>query len=215
MVPGDGGGFLGLLPLVLRWFCRIMIWSGIAAMPVAATGNPAVEQNEAVFSYGPGPVEIFIFSDYFCPPCQEIEPYLSEALPELLPQGVRVTFVDMPFSRLTLLYSKYFLYAAKASQDLEELLHARGVLTDMAKADEVKSDQDMVSALRDAEVRIRFFDIRPLFARWAEIIREYNVRSTPTCIVVKPGSESQSYVGGHKIREALESLLETPEEACP
>ena len=33
-------------------------------------------EKEAIPSYGQGPREVLIFSDYFCPPCQALEPKL-------------------------------------------------------------------------------------------------------------------------------------------
>jgi len=168
---------------------------------------PAAEDQQKVYAYGPGPVEIFIFADYFCPPCQKLEPYFDATLPELLSLGVRVTFIDMPFSRLAPLYARYFLYAANHTPTLKGVLHARGALVQIAQADVVTSDQEMIEALKEKGVNIRFFDVKPTMAEWGEIIRKYNVRNTPTCIVVKPGQEAQRYIGSADIPEALDLLM--------
>jgi thiol-disulfide isomerase/thioredoxin len=168
---------------------------------------PAAEDQEKVYVHGSGPVEIYIFADYFCPPCQKIEPYLDANLPELLSLGVRVTFIDMPFSRLAPLYSRYFLYAANRTPTLKGVLHARAALVQIAQEDVVTSDQEMIEALKERGVNIRFFDIKPTMAEWGEIIRKYNVRNTPTCIVVKPGQEAQRYIGSVDIPDALDILM--------
>ncbi|MBS0012463.1 MAG: thioredoxin family protein, partial [Desulfobacterales bacterium] len=84
-------------------------------------------QSAEAFTIGDGPVEIVLFTDYFCPPCKDIEPYLENTLPELVSSGVKVTFVDAAFSRKSSLYARYFLYAAKAASSPESIINARSV----------------------------------------------------------------------------------------
>lgn len=186
----------------------LLLGASLWAAPALATAEePAAEPFEAVFTRGAGPIEVLIFADYFCPPCQRVEPYLDKALQELVPMGVQVTFVDMPYSRLAPLYGRYFLYAAKAAPSLEALLHARDILFQIAKNNSVASDQEMVQALKEKEVAITYFDIRPSLSRWGEIIKEHNVRSTPTCIIIQPGQDPQQHVGSQEIPEAIDRLL--------
>lgn len=195
---------------VHRWlfgkFTSLICLLLMVGLMLSPSQLPAAEDQEKVYVYGPGPVEIFIFADYFCPPCQKIEPYLDANMPDLLSLGVRVTFIDMPFSRLAPLYSRYFLYAAKQTPTLKGVLHARSALVQIAQADVVTSDQEMIEALKEKGVDIRFFDIKPTMAEWGEIIRKHNVRNTPTCIVVKPGQEAQRYIGSVDIPDALDLL---------
>ncbi|MCJ8501341.1 DsbA family protein [Desulfatitalea alkaliphila] len=178
-----------------------------AAPALAAEEQQAPEPFDAVFTFGDGPIELFVFADYFCPPCRRVEPHLDKALRDLVPLGVQVTFVDMPFSRMAPLYARYFLYAAKAASSLDGVLHARDVLFQIAKNNGVASDQEMVKALKENEVAITYFDVRPLLTRWGEIIQAHNVRSTPTCIIVKPGQEPSRHVGSEEIPKAIDQLL--------
>ena len=99
-----------LFPIV---FCYLFITSISPA--------PAVDADKgSIPSYGQGPHEILIFSDYFCPPCQALEPKLEPVLDELYGKGsVNITFVDTPMHRETLLFAKFYLYAAKASPGLQ------------------------------------------------------------------------------------------------
>ncbi|MDZ7582956.1 MAG: hypothetical protein U5R30_20840 [Deltaproteobacteria bacterium] len=119
----------------------------MAAMAILAGGHgqaafSAAEDPDRIYSLGSGPAELLLFTDYFCPPCQKIEPYLDIALPELHQAGVRITFVDMPIYDKTQLYARYFLYAAKAAGSFEEVMQIRRVLFDIAKAKTVKTGPD-------------------------------------------------------------------------
>jgi protein-disulfide isomerase len=93
-------------------------------------------ENNLVPSYGSGQYQLFIFSDYFCPPYQRLEKDIEKEAHDLIAKGgVKVSFVDMPIYKLTPLYARYFLYAANASPSYKDVLHARNVLFDTASPD--------------------------------------------------------------------------------
>lgn len=192
--------------------CVLLMWGGFWMLPTLSAAEQA-EKQEPIFSRGSGPVEVIIFADYYCPPCQKLEPYLDTVLPELLPLGVRVSFIDMPFSRKAPMFARYFLYAANATENLEGLLHVRSLLVGAAKADTVESDQDMLQVFKDKNVALRFFDTRPVLGEWNETIRKHNVRNTPACVVIRPGREPQQYIGSQEIPEALDNLLKELSES--
>ena len=187
--------------------CAVLMGAGFWTPPPLLAAERAGEQ-EPVFSKGAGPIEVLIFADYYCPPCQKLEPYLDTVLPELLSLGVRVSFIDMPFSPKAPMFARYFLYAANAAKNIEGILQARRLLIGVAKADTVESDQDMIQVFKNENVALQFFDIRPVLNQWVETIKEHNVRNTPTCIVIKPGQEALRYIGSQEIPEGLDLLLQ-------
>ncbi|MCF8025608.1 MAG: thioredoxin family protein [Desulfobacteraceae bacterium] len=177
------------------------VYSQLASMGVGP-------QPAEAFAIGGGPVEILLFTDYFCPPCKDIEPYLENTLPELVSSGAKVTFVDAPFSRKSALYSRYFLYAAKAASSPESIIHARSVLFDLAEKDKIESEPDMVKALKKNSVDIELVDTQPLIDQWKKLMETHDLRSTPTCVIIRPGREPEQYRGGKAIPEALGRLLD-------
>lgn len=179
---------------------KAKVYSQLAKMGVS-------RQSAETFTIGSGPVEIVLFTDYFCPPCKDIEPYLENTLPELVSSGVKVTFVDAPFSRKSSLYARYFLYAAKAASSPESIINARSVLFDLAEKDRIESEPDMVQALKENNVDIKLVDTQPLMDQWKSLMETHNLRSTPTCVILKPGKEPRQYRGGKAIPEALGRLL--------
>jgi protein-disulfide isomerase len=181
----------------------VSMWIIASAMPAPSSGKEA----DGLYSFGSGPVEVLIFSDYFCPPCQGIEDYLESVLPSLTRLGAKITFVDLPIYAKTPLYSRYFLYAAKASETFDEVLRARNLLFDLAKAKGDDSNKEMIRLFQEKKIALSFFDIRPVFDKWRESIDLHQVKSTPTCVVIKPGEDALKYSGGLQIREGIESLL--------
>jgi thiol:disulfide interchange protein DsbA len=195
---GQGGN-------VLRKKLSLLI-SVLGMLLVPISGTPA-ETSENIFSCGSGPIEVFIFTDYFCPPCQAIEPYLENALTDLHRLGVRVTFVDKPIYARTPMYSRYFLYAAKAANSFDEVLRIRRVLFDIAKTKAVDSERELIQKLKENNIKLVPMEVKPIFDRWAELIERFGIKSTPICIVKQPGQKMMIYIGSRKIPEGIDLLL--------
>ncbi len=172
--------------------------------PLAAWADDAPEN---LYSFGPGPVEIYIFSDYFCPPCQKVEPILEVSIKELHRLGVKIIFVDKPLQKMSTLFSRYFLYAARAAESFEEILRARAVLFDIAKAGAVDSERSLSQQLRENHVERGLVNVRPVFDRWTALIGRFGVNSTPTVIVLRPGRPEERHAGSLRIPEAMDLLL--------
>ena len=62
--------------------------------------------------FGSGTIKVRLYTDYFCPPCRDMEPDLEPLLLDLVKDGtIHLTFIDVPTSQHTTLYARYFLYA--------------------------------------------------------------------------------------------------------
>ena len=160
-----------------------------------------------IISRGRGPAEVLIFTDYFCPPCQGVEPYLEKALADLYRSGVKVTFVDKPIHAKTPLFSRYFLYAANSADSFAEVLHIRSVLFDIAKSKSVETEGELIGKLKANGIKLGLFDVRPVFGTWLELIQRFEVKSTPTCIVMRPGQAHSTLTGSGAIPEGIDRLL--------
>ena len=132
-----------LLFLILGYLFVVLTFSG-SATPAYGAERPSAP------SYGNGPYELIIFTDYFCPPCQSVESEMDMYLNEFLSKGgVKVTFVDMPFHKLSPLYAKYFLYVVNAGGGYKEILNARKVLFELAIAKAAATDNALGQKLNE------------------------------------------------------------------
>ena len=101
----------------------MMLACWLAVMLLSGCDRPFSSNIERslVPSYGKGPYEVIIFTDYFCPGCQDLEADLYPLLDQLLAEGsVRIIFVDAPVNTFTQLYARYFLFAAKTKGGFNE-----------------------------------------------------------------------------------------------
>jgi len=168
-----------------------------------------------LFSYGAGPVELIVFTDYFCPLCRSIEGYLKQAVKTLHRLGAKITFVDMPFHQKSGFYATYFLYAAKAAEGLDDALRIRKSLFELARADTIHSEVEMIRHFKEKEIPFALMDLRPVFEAWVALIQRFSVKSTPVCILTRPGQEPLVFKGSREIPEGIDRVIEAMTGTLP
>jgi len=189
--------------VVLGFIIVLLTFSGSATPAYGAEKSP-------IPSYGSGKYELFIFTDYFCPPCQLMESELDPAVKEFLSKGgVRVTFVDFPGHKETRLYAQYFLYAAHAAKGYENVLRARRVLFSLARSQSAQSEEELKKVLNTEGVPFAVYDLTPVYPALNKMINAYKVRSTPTCVVKYSNEDVRTYTGTFEIRNGLAVLHAT------
>jgi len=262
-------------------------------MMIDAGSASAFEQNPTFPAYGSGPVEVRLYTDYFCPPCRVMEPEVEPLLKDLLKKNaIHLTLVDAPFNPLSPLFARNFLYAIKQSNALEEALKARNVLQNAATNKEIKTQEQIAALFKEKGIafsrvmepvvepilkellkknairlilvdvpfsqltplfarnflyalkwnnelehafRVRnvlleastrkdvttqeriealfrekgipssAFDAKPVFDRYNALIKEDKINTTPTCVVIK-NDQKKAFVGGADIVNALKVL---------
>lgn len=189
-----------LLFVILGYLFVALTFSG-SATPAYGAERPSSP------SYGEGPYELTVFTDYFCPPCQVVESDMESYLNEFLSKGgVKVTFVDLPIHELTFLYAKYFLYIVNSGGGYKDILHARKVLFELAIANAATTDRALAQKLIERGVAFKPYDPKPVYAVWDRTIKEFKASATPTCFVKYSDTDIRKYVGPEEIRKGLADL---------
>jgi hypothetical protein len=191
-----------LICLFLGYLFFSMTFSG-ATIPVYGA------EGSSVPSYGKGPKELIVFTDYFCPPCMTLEADLEPAINKLLTRGdVKVTFVDMPLHKLTPMYAKYFLFATQGASGYKNAMHARSVLFMLSKQTLAKTEAEIEKAFTEQNVAFMPFDPKPVYSEWNQIIKAYKITTTPTCILKYSATDVRKFDGSIEIRNNLLPELE-------
>ena len=189
--------------VILGYIFLILTFSGSATPAYGA-------EKSIVPSYGSGKYELIIFTDYFCPPCQAMESEIDPAVKEFLSGGgVRVTFVDLPIHKETRLYARYYLYAAKAAKNYENVLNARRVLFSLARNHTAQTEDELKKALKAEGIPIAVYDLSPVYPALNKIINKYQAQSTPTCVIKYASDDIRKYTGTFEIRDGLGMLRDT------
>ncbi|MCX7982446.1 MAG: thioredoxin domain-containing protein [Syntrophales bacterium] len=158
-------------------------------------------------TFGTGPTEVILFTDYFCPPCRAMEPHAEPILKELLKKNViTLTLVDVPYNQLTPLYARYFLYAIHGKNDIESAFRARNTLMEAAAQRQVNSEEKLINFLRERSIHYVTYEVKEAFNRYNMLIQEEKIDATPTCVVIRAGKK-EKMVGIYDILNALKRLL--------
>lgn len=158
-------------------------------------------------SFGKGPVEVRIYTDYFCGPCRAEEAEVMALITELVEKTlIRVIFIDTPIHQETVLYAGYFLSAlnAKEGGDLRQAVTLRAVLFEAA-GEKIANKDGLELFLKKKGIALRPFDTTPVFKIYSNYLREDRINSTPSCVIVGPQGK-QSLVGREDTLKALRNL---------
>lgn len=159
-------------------------------------------------SWGAGKCEVYIFSDYFCPPCQKLEVVLEPLLYELLSQNrIKLFFIDLPLYRLTPLYNEYFLRATKAERRFERVFAVRKLLFELASRLGALAAKHLEREFRSHQIALQDIDARALQEEIHRQANHYGIRTTPAVVIKCPGKPFSIVTGGEEILNALRSLL--------
>ncbi len=158
-------------------------------------------------SLGKGPYEIIMFTDYFCPPCRRIDSKAEPLFKELVVTGkARITFVDVPFSRATPVYAKYYLYVANADSGVNNILYVRRTLFDAAQVKRIQTEDALVAYLKERNISWKKLDEKSIFPMLSALIKENKVDQTPTCIIRYSATDIRKFVGDDEIGDGLAKL---------
>lgn len=190
-----------LVVSVLACFAILLIFSGFFA---PAYGQEVIR---SVPSFGKGPYEVILFADYLCPPCRQIDSKAEPLLKELLATGrVKVTFVDVPFSAVTPMYAKYYLYSINAGTDKNSILRIRRALFDAAQVKNIKMEEDLIAYLKEQKISWKAMNEKSIYPLLSAIIKENKVDETPSCVIKYSSTDIKKYVGTHEIWDGLTKL---------
>jgi uncharacterized membrane protein len=177
----------------------LLFFSGSTALTYAA-GPPLP-------SFGNGPVEARVYTDYFCGPCRAEEAEVMALITELVDKNlIRVIFIDTPIHKETVLYAGYFLSAlnAKEGGDLRQAVTLRAALFEAA-VEKITDKESLELFLKKKGIALRPFDTAPVFKIFGNYLKEDRISATPSCVIVGPQGK-QTLVGRDDTVKALHSL---------
>ena len=173
----------------------------ISASPRTAANQPAYPV------YGNGPVEVCLYTDYFCPPCRAIKASVDPLVRKLVELNrIRVVFVDVPLSKQSIEYAKEYLRCLHAyDNNLDTAITLKDHFNYAAEnGRSIEAYLDTAGIVRTQE---RNSCVSTIFSFYNIKIKEDRVRATPTCVIAGENGFKESYTGGKAIVAALQRLL--------
>ena len=171
----------------------------------SGSATPLYAAEPVTTAFGRGAIEVRIYTDYFCGPCQDEEKEVISHITELVDKSfIRVIFIDTPVHQETVFYAGYFLAALNAKGDFKQAVAARTALFEAATK-RVEGKEAMEAFLKKKGLEIRPFDTAPAFKIFANYLKEDKINSTPTCVIIGPQGK-QTLIGKEEITKGLRSL---------
>jgi uncharacterized membrane protein len=173
----------------------------------SGTTTPSAAVDSPIPAYGRGPVEVRIYTDYFCEPCRAEEAEVTARVAALVERGlIRVTFVDTPVHDETVLYAGRFLSALNAEKDggLPLVLRLRAALFEAA-GQGIRTPSELDAFLKRKGIPLKPLDTAPAFKAYGNLLKEDRILSTPTCVIVGPGGK-RTFTGRQEIIKALQEI---------
>lgn len=169
--------------------------------------TPAYAEENLVTSFGSGPTNVRLYTDYFCGPCKAAEPEIEALLTALVEKNtICLTFIDTPVHKETIFYARYYLYALQSDRSFLHALAIRSALFEAA-AQKIAASPAMETFLTKKGVKFKPIDVTPIFKTMESYIKEDGIKSTPSCVIY--GIKGKEHlVGGSGIVKALKSILE-------
>ncbi len=192
-----------------RWLTALAAGAGLVFFLLFFSGSvtPAYAAGPPTTTFGKGPVDVRIYTDYFCGPCRAEETEVMALITELVEKNlIRVTFIDTPLHRETVLYAGQFLAAlnAKEGWDIRQAVTLRATLFEAA-TEKIAEKKALELFLKKKGIALRPFDTAPVFKIYTNYLKEDRISATPTCVIVGPQGK-QTLVGRDDTVKALRSI---------
>ena len=127
-------------------------------------------------------LEVLVFTDWYCPACEKVEPVLLFTYPQLA-QKARLYFVDKPIHKESTNFIPYNLsFAIHEKEKYPALRRALATFAHQTKTPSAEQVQKAVAPLGVTFTPLSFLEITQGMAEYESRIKEFNVRSTPTVI---------------------------------
>jgi thiol:disulfide interchange protein DsbA len=166
--------------------------------------TPLYAEEILIPSFGGGKTTVRLYTDYFCGPCNKLEPKLEPLIVDLVKNGkINITFVDTPIHTYSPLYARYFLYILNEKNEFEYALKARNALFEAAKNNITKKEV-IEDFLKKRNIKFRPLNVSPTFTILNGYLKEDKINATPTCVIFN--GERKSYTGSADIIKALQGI---------
>lgn len=216
MTQGSQGNFMHWLTKGFTGFSVFLLGFLVAAVgtthfdPLAAAENTI--KDSVAFGQKDSPIEVYVFTDWACPACREVEKDFEKMAPEIMSQA-RLTFVDHAVHTETLNYSPYnvsFMIKAKP-----EYFRLREALTHWALSHPTPTDEQIEKIAKEHGVtyeQLNFSDIALSQKYFKQLATQFGVKQTPTLVIINTKTKKGKKLIGvdeitaSNVKKAISSL---------
>lgn len=201
----------GILSLFFIFFGTVSSFAGVSQFNPAEAAVTNMKEKMA-FGLNNSPVVVYYVTDWFCPACRKIEGDFEQLYPKIKDQ-VTVYFIDYAIHKNSLNFTPYNL--AFLVNNKSQYFTARNLLLNLSDKTESPNDEEVEHAAREKRVpfkELSYLDVKAGIEFFDSIVTKYDLRSTPTILITRPGQnkviklEGRDEISSQKVLEGIERL---------
>ena len=141
-------------------------------------------------------IEVYVFTDWFCPSCRQVEPDLEKAYPDIMKRA-KLLFVEFPVHPESMNFIPYnlsFLVREKA-----KYLEVRKALMHLAERTKEPTPEDVRKAVAPLGVAYRplnYSDVNGAVRYFQSLVQAFRVEGTPAMVVYNRKNRSTRLLFG-------------------
>lgn len=160
-------------------------------------------KDRIAFGNQSSPVEVYIFTDWYCPACEMIESKLETMSPQI-EKVAKVFYIDANIHEESINFTPFNLSFMVYNKPLYFKL--RSVLQSIAEKTKTPTDEQVAKAVTPLGVTFKdlpYMDIALGTKLFKKLKRQFDITSTPTIVVINPGTKKgKKLKGTNDINEA-------------
>lgn len=187
--------------LVAKGFLLVSVALAGAVVSFLGLGNPAHSQAETLslaLGKTDAEIEVYVFTDWFCPACKVAEQEMEKAYPELLKRA-KVLFIEHPIHTESLNFVPYnvsFLVREKG-----KYLEIRKALVRLAQRTKEPTPEEVQAAVAPLGVTYRplnYSQVNAASRYFESVVQGFRVQGTPSVVVYNRKTKTHRLYSGVK-----------------
>ena len=162
-------------------------------------GNPAESQAASLplaLGKTDSEIEVYVFTDWFCPACRKAEPEMERAYPDIMKRA-KLLFIDQPVHPESMNYIPYNL--AFLVREKGKYLEIRKALLQLAGRTKEPSPEEVQKAVAGLGVTYRplnYADVNAGIQYFQSVAKSFRVEGTPAMVVYNRKTKSAKVLNG-------------------
>jgi protein-disulfide isomerase/uncharacterized membrane protein len=194
-----GSGRGGSMRYLSRGAFLVAVMVAGSYLSFLGLGNPAASQAETLpLALGKldSDVEVYVFTDWFCPACRKAEPDMERAYPDIMARA-KLLFIDIPIHSESMNFIPYnlsFLVREKA-----KYLEIRKTLLRLAERTKEPTPEDIQKAVAPLGVTYRplnYVDVNAGVHYFHSVAQAFRVEGTPAMAVYNRKTKTTRVLNG-------------------
>lgn len=191
---------LGVLTTALAGF--LIALGGVAK---ADDSHFANNTSKEVIFFGnrTSPVDVYVFTDWYCPACRKVEPVIEKNAPDIA-HHARLFFIDTPIHDKSMNFTPYNL--SFMLKDKAKYLILRHKLDQLSMKNDKPTEEDiklLAQGVGADYYPLDYSEVNLGIKYFKDTVSEFNVTATPTVVIVNPSTKkSEKLVGIRAIKDA-------------